>query len=49
MKLNLPFLNVRGLNEGVVVDSIQAYIRDSKLPVDIVAVHEHKLQGSTLD
>lgn len=48
MKIHLLSLNVRGLNEDAAVDTVQAYIRDMRPTLDIVAIQEHKVRGLSL-
>lgn len=48
MKVYMLSINVRGLNEGTAVDTIQAYIQDCNPSFDFVTIQEHKLRGPLL-
>lgn len=48
MKVHFLSFNARGLNEDSAVSTLQSYIRHSSPPLDVVAIHEHKLRGSSL-
>lgn len=48
MKLNFLSFNVRGLNNDLAIDSLQAYVQDHRPELDILALQEHKLKRESL-